>query len=87
MKKNTNDNIKQKTEYLKLDLNNIPSFIKEFKTLDFRPSKFIDEKKYKLYKFLKVKDIQILLTPTNRLSEIKDKYRKSKTIKRIYNFK
>lgn len=75
MQKNTNDDIKQKIEYIGLDLNNIPSFLTEFKTLDFRPSKFIDDKKYKTYRFLKVKDIQILLTPTNRLEDIKDKYR------------
>lgn len=75
MSKNTNDDINKKIEYIGLDLNNIPSFLKEFKTLDFRPSKNIDEKKYKVYKFLKVKDIQILLTPTNRLEDIKEKYR------------
>lgn len=77
MSKTTNDNIKEKLKYIGLDLNNIPTFLKTFTELDFRPDRNLDETKYRVYKYLDVKDIQILLTPTNRLMEINEKYRKS----------
>lgn len=74
---NTNDNIIDKFKYLGLDLDNIPKKIKEFEALDYRPSKYNDEHIYKVYKYININDIQILLTPTNRLSNIMEKYRKS----------
>ncbi len=73
----TNENIIDKLKYIGLDLDNIPKFIKEIKPLDYRPSKYNDEHVYKVYKYIDIKDIQILLTPTNRLSYISEKYRKS----------
>lgn len=74
---NTNDNITDKFKYIGLDLDNIPKFIKDFEPLDYRPSKYNDEHVYKVYKYININDIQILLTPTNRLSDISEKYRKS----------
>ncbi len=72
---NTNDNIIDKFKYLGLDLASIPELIREFEPLDYRPSKYNDEHLYKVYKYINVNDIQILLTPTNRLSDISEKYR------------
>ena len=73
----TNDNIIEKFKYIGLDLDNVPDNIKEFQPLDYRPSKYNDEHVYKIYKYININDIQILLTPTNRLSSITEKYRKS----------
>lgn len=73
----TNEKIIDKLKYIGLNLDNIPEFIKEFKELDYRPLKYNDEHLYKVYKYINVDDIQILLTPTNRLSYIGEKYRKS----------
>lgn len=74
---NTKDNIIDKFKYLGLDLASIPESIKEFEPLDYRPSKYNDEHVYKVYKYVDINDIQILLTPTNRLSDISEKYRQS----------
>lgn len=71
------ENIKQKLEYLGLDLENIPKQLKQLKPLEFRISKFNDEKQYKQYRYISIKDIQILLSPTNRLDEIEVKYKKA----------
>ncbi len=71
----TNDNIIDKFKYIGLDLDNIPESIKEFDSLDYRPSKYYDEHIYKVYKYIDVNDIQILLTPTNRLCDVAEKYR------------
>ena len=70
-----NNSIKEKLEYLGLDLEKIPNSIKSFKQLKFRIPKFYDEKQYKQYRYVPIKDIQILLSPTNRLDPIEEKYK------------
>ena len=82
---NTNENIVNKLKYLGLDLESIPDSIKEFTPLDYRPSKYNDEHNYKVYKYIPIKDIQILLTPTNRLCDISEKYRQSSSPMWIFN--
>ena len=71
------DNIEEKLEYIGLDLDKIPASIKKFEPLDFRIPKFYDEKQYRHYRYIPIKDIQILLTPTNRLDELEEKYKKA----------
>lgn len=82
-----NKNIIDKLKYIGLNLEkDIPESINNFKILDYRPSKYNDEHIYKVYKYINVKDIQILLTPTNRLNDITDKYRKSSSTLCIFRF-
>ena len=75
-----NNSIKEKLEYIGLDLENIPEELKEYKPLEFRIPKFYEEKQYKQYRYILVKDIQILLSPTNRLDEISEKYKQAKPL-------
>lgn len=75
-----NNSIKEKLEYIGLDLENIPEELKEYKPLEFRIPKFYEEKQYKQYRYIPVKDIQILLSPTNRLDEISEKYKQAKPL-------
>lgn len=77
MPKTTNEdieNIKQKLEYIGLDLNNIPEFLKDNTSLEYRPTKISEENTYKVYKYIPISKIRILLSPTNRLNTIKEKY-------------
>ena len=74
---NKNDEIEEKLKYLGLDLDNIPEQLKEFQSLEFRIPKFYDESQYRQYKYIPIKDIQLLLSPTNRLDEIEEKYKKA----------
>ena len=76
----TNENVVNNLKYLGLDLNKIPSKWREFNTMDFRPSKYGDERNYKVYKFLDVDEIEILLSPTNRMCDISEKYSKAAPI-------
>ena len=78
-------NVINKLNYLGLDLDNIPEFIKEFKELDYRPSRFNNEHLYKIYRYININEIQILLTHTNRMSDTIQKYRKGNTSLRIFN--
>ena len=70
-----NKTIKEKLEYLRLDLDNIPKEITKYTPLEFRIPRFYNEKQYRQYRYIPIKDIQILLSPTNRLDEIEEKYK------------
>lgn len=66
-KKKKIEGISDKLEYLGLDLDNIPEKFKKFESLEYRVPRFYDEKQYRQYRYIDIKDIQILLSPTNRL--------------------
>ena len=53
----TSEKIIDKLKYIGLDLGNIPEFIKDFKELDYRPSKYNDEHLYKVYKYIDISNI------------------------------
>ena len=76
-KNNKTQEIKKKLEYIGLDLDNIPKTLELVEDLKFRPNSSFDEKKYRQYRFVSPKEIQILLSPTNRLEDVKEKYAKS----------
>lgn len=83
MAKNTigkSKDIKSKLEYLGLDLDNIPKELMNFEPVEFRIPKFYDEMQYKQYRYVPIKDIEILLTPTTRLDEIEIKYKNASPI-------
>ena len=86
MPKNTNENlgdIKHKLDFLGLNLDKIPKEFKEYEYLDFKPSRNYEENLYKVYKYVPINKIQILLTPTNRMDTLYEKYSKSSP---IYNY-
>ena len=76
-KKNKNQEIKMKLEYIGLNLEEIPETLKLVEDLQFRPNVGVDEKKYRQYRFVSPKEIDILLSPTNRLEDVKEKYAKA----------
>ena len=74
---NKTQEINEKLEYIGLNLEEIPETLKLVEDLHFRPNAGFDEKKYRQYRFVSPKEIQILLSPTNRLDDIKEKYSKA----------
>ena len=72
--------IKEKLEYLNLDLNDLPEQLEEYNEINFRISNRYDEKKYKQYRFVNISDIEILISPTNRIDSIKEKYEKAEPL-------
>ena len=76
----TNDAIEEKLEYIGLDLDDVPENLMKTHKLNFKVLKGYDEKQYKQYRFINVNDIEILLTPTNRLNELKEKYEKARPL-------
>ena len=69
--------VKEKLDYIGLDLEKIPKSLQEYSDINFRTLRGYDEKKYKQYRFINVNDIEILLSPTNRINTIKEKYEKA----------
>ncbi len=76
-KKEKIEEISDKIKYLGLDLENIPKELIKFEPLDFRISRNYDGKQYRQYRFLSVNDIEILLSPTNRLDDLQERYKKA----------
>ncbi len=73
----TNESINEKLKYIGLDLNNIPERLVRDATVNFRLKRNYDERNYKVYKYVNVNDISILLTPTHRLADYTEKYAKA----------
>ena len=74
------EKLKEKLQYIGLNLERVPKFLKETIPFSFRASKSYDETTYKVYRYLDVTQIQILLTPTNRLANLSEKYKLSTPI-------
>lgn len=79
-KKNKKQEINKKLEYIGLNLQEIPETLKLVEDLHFKPNVGIDEKKYRQYKYVSPKEIEILLSPTNRLDDVKEKYAKAEPL-------
>ena len=77
MKKGSKEHeLTKKSEYIGLNLEQIPETLKIVEDLKFKPSIGFDEKKYRQYRYVSPKEIEILLSPTNRLEDVKEKYEK-----------
>ena len=70
-------NMKEKIEYLRLNFEKVPKTLIATDNLNFKLFKGYDEKQYKQYKYIKISDIDILLTPTHRLDSLSERYDKA----------
>ena len=74
---NEKNAILKSLNYIGLDLENVPNFLMEYKDVDYKPTRAYEQTDYRVYRYINLKDIQILLTPTNRLNSITEKYNKA----------
>ena len=80
-KTETENEVDNKLKYIGLNLNRIPAFLKEHESLNFRPSKSYDDTIYKVYRYVNIKNIEILITPRDRLTDLKEKYKLASPIR------
>ena len=73
--KESDQTLENNLEYIGLNLSKAPNFLKQYESLNFRPSKSYDDTVYKVYKYINIKEIQILITPCDRLTDIKERYK------------
>ena len=76
------EEITEKLQYIGLDLNNIPDFLIKTDTIDFRPERTYSDKTFKVYKYIPINDIQIIITKANKDDSIQDKYNNASLIKK-----
>lgn len=69
--------ILENLEYVGLDLKNIPNFLMSYKDVEYKSEKVVEQTNFKVYRYINLKDIQILLTPVNKLGSIVEKYTKA----------
>ena len=69
-----NDDLASKLKYIKLDLDEIPEAITNFNPLNFSVSRLNNDKDHRVFKFIPIDKIEILLTPSLRSDSLKQKY-------------
>ena len=83
MPTSTNDElqiIEEKLKIIGLDLNNVPNFLKTEEKIENMPIAEYDEKIYKVYKYIPISKIDIIITKSNRLDSIYDKLSNSSSL-------
>ena len=66
-----------KLKYLGLDLKDAPEYLYEFNSLEFNTSRLNNDKDHKVFKYISIDEIEILLTPHLRSDSVRDKYNDS----------
>ncbi len=69
-----NEDLISKLKYIKLDLEDIPECLNEFNALNFNVSRLSNDKDHRVFKFIPIDKIEILLTPCLRTDSLKQKY-------------
>ena len=77
---NEKEKITSHLEYIGLNLDNIPEFLLNYQDVDFKPVRTNEDTQFRVYRYLPVKEIQILFTPTNRMDTAFVKYTKAEPI-------
>lgn len=79
--------LKEKLDFLGLDLQKAPDELVEYQNLNYKVIKNYDEKQYKQYRFVDVKNIQIMLSTSNRLNSVKEKYENARPLMYYLDYK
>ncbi len=80
MPKNTKENnkaIEEKLKFIGLELENIPQCLSNIDKIRYKPLKTYEDNNYKIYKYVNVKDIEILITPVDRLDDLNEKLKRA----------
>lgn len=73
----TKGDLQKKLKYLNLDLDDIPDNLTEFKPLNFNVSRLNNDRDHRIYRFVPIDKIEIMITPCLRTDPLKDKYSKA----------
>lgn len=85
MEKSTKTDIMAKLKYLGLDLDNVPDCLNSFNAINFNVSRFNNDKDHKVFKYVPIDKIEILLTPNLRSENIKKKYSEAIPLSKYLN--
>ena len=85
MEKYTKEDLLTKLKYLGIDKDEIPEYLKDFKPISFNTTRLNNDKVHRVFQFVPIDKIQILLTPCLRSDDIRDKYSKAVPLGRFFN--
>ena len=80
-----NEDLVSKLKYIKLDLEDVPDCLNEFNALNFNVSRLNNDKDHRVFKFIPIDRIEILLTPCLRGDTLKEKYSKAVPLYKFLN--
>ena len=69
--------LKEKLDFLGLDIEDLPNFLTKVEPVSFNPSRLNNDKELKVYKYVPIKDIDIYCTPAYRDDPVREKYSKA----------
>ena len=75
--KELKNDLASKLKYLELDLKKIPECLYDFNPLEFNVSRLNNDKDHKVFRFVPIDKIEILLTPCLRSDSVREKYMNS----------
>ena len=75
--KELKNDLASKLKYLELDLKNIPECLYDVNPLEFIVSRLNNDKDHKVFRFVPIDKIEILLTPCLRSDSVREKYMNS----------
>ena len=78
--------VQEKLKKIGLNLEKIPSSLLSVESINYKPIKSYEDNNYKVYKYVDVDDIQILVTPVDRLDDLNDKLKKAMPLAMYLNF-
>lgn len=76
MQRNTKEDSKEleeKLDYIGLNLEEIPKCFENEERIKYRPLKAYEDNNYKVYKYVDIKNIEIYITPVDRLENLNEK--------------
>ena len=76
MQRNTKEDSKEleeKLDYIGLNLEEIPKCFENEERIKYRPLKAYEDNNYKVYKYVDIKNIEIYITPVDRLESLNQK--------------
>ena len=73
----TKDDLKKKLKYLDLDLNNIQDELISYEPLNYSISRLNNDRDHRVFKYVPIDQIDILVTPCLRSDPLKEKYSKA----------
>ena len=80
-----NINLISKLKFLGLDIENVPEYLKDFSPLEFNISRLNNDKEHRVYRYIPIDKIQILLSPCLRSDDIREKYSKAVPLGKFLN--
>ena len=69
--------IQEKLEYIGLNLEKIPTILTQTAEIKYKATNIYKDTSHKVYKYINPKEIEILITPSDRLDNLNEKFRKA----------